>query len=101
VYDVLSLTVQQGERGLVLVQIMGRSGPGPALHSLDQFEIVDQSIPECWGVYPTPRDNGLFIGPAAWAKFGFWERFFDGDPAAELAFQTERAKIIGSSADRV
>jgi hypothetical protein len=101
IYDVLSLTVQQGEQGQVFVRLIGGNEPGPSLHSLDQFEIVDQTIPECWGIYPTPRDNGLFIGPAAWAKFGFWEKYFDGDPAAERAFQEERAKIIDGSAVKV
>jgi hypothetical protein len=96
-YDALSLVIEQGENGRIFVRILGRGEPGPTLHFLNEFEIVDSSIPSNWGVFPTPRGNGLFIGPAAWAEPGYWEKFFDGDPDAVRAFEERSSETLHSS----
>lgn len=92
-YDVLSLEVCSD--GRTLVRFVGDREKMPALRPLEQFEIVDHGIPENWTVFTKLRGGGIVFGPAAWASPGFWERFFDFDPAATQSFERERAIITG------
>jgi hypothetical protein len=90
VYVVLSLYVASDGNS---VQIMGDQGPGPGIYRLDQFELVDGSIPAIWVASKMPRGNGLSLEPAAWAPVGFWDKYFDGDPEARAVFQQVLAKL--------
>jgi len=72
---------------------MAEEGPGPAVFSLQQFEIVDGSLPANWVMSISPK-GGFTLGPEAWSKAGFWERFFDGDSDAGIAFESEMRKIL-------
>lgn len=99
VYVVLSLYLGSDGNS---VQIMGDQGPGPGVYRLDQFELVECSIPATWVAGKMPRGHGLSFEPAAWAQVGFWERYFDGDPEARAVFQQELAMLtMGEPAEPV
>lgn len=90
VYDVLSLQIESRRN---MVRIMDDHGPGPGIYRLEQFDLVDGSIPAIWVARKTHRGDGLSLEPEAWTPVGFWERYFDGDPEARAVFEQELAKL--------
>ena len=92
-YTALTLSVES--TGNVMVRFIAEGGTEPTLFPLRQFEIVDSSIPATWVVWKG-RKGGLNFGPQAWSESGFWERYFDGDPSAVAAFETERSKVLAA-----
>ena len=65
-----------------------------ALFPMDDFEIVSPIVPTSWIV--TWNKGALKFAPNAWTKAGFWERFYDGEPAEIQIFDEEVIKIIQS-----
>jgi hypothetical protein len=90
VYLVLSLYLAPHGNS---VQIMDDQGPGPGFYRLDQFDLVDGSVPAIWVASKMPGGSELSLEPAAWTPVGFWERYFDGDPEARALFKQELAKL--------
>lgn len=90
-YHVLTIWIEPGRTRLRLIG----ENPTPALFEPEMFEIVSSVIPPTW--VATSQQPGYFeLGPAAWARRGFWEEFFDGRPEAVACFEEERNKILRS-----
>ena len=61
----------------------------PGLYPVTCFDVSDPAVPPGW-VFTQQSDDGAFVlGPRSFAAPGFWERFFDGEPAALAAFAAE------------
>lgn len=85
-YLVLSVYCEHGEKPKF--QTVCDDGITPALHLSDQFQIVSDHIPTTWCArYETGSHFELL--PRAWAESEFWEKFFDGDDAANKLFKDE------------
>ena len=54
--------------------------------------MLDASTPSCWVVGPTSSQS-FNLGPQAWQGAGFWESFFDGDPAALTLYDEFRSSL--------
>lgn len=90
-YDVLSVVLDT--HGRWLLRLQSDSYPGVGLFQLDQFEIVDPRVPNCW--IATWNAQGVFeLTTRDWSVPGFWEAYFDGDPNANAAFQRDLARIL-------
>lgn len=90
IYTVLAIGVDDSG---VKFRIIGDDGQTPGLHKAIQFDLVSGDIPASWVVSYVP-EKLMELGPAAWAKAGFWEDYFDNDPAARTIFDTEVREIM-------
>jgi hypothetical protein len=77
----------------VLYRLVGENlDSSPAVFSATEFEIISNSVPANWTL--TIKNNGLMVnGPAAWREPEFWEKCYDGNPAALEIYKRE-ARII-------
>jgi len=91
VYHVLSISIEPLQTRFRLVG----EEPTPALFEPEMFEVVSAGIPSVW-VVSSSRPGCLALAPEAWSKPGFWESFFDGEPAAVACFEEYREKIVGA-----
>ena len=90
-YQVLALEIEAGRTKLRLIG----ENPTAALFGIVEFEVTSGIISPTW-VVTSQAAGQLTFQPEAWAADGFWERYFDGDPAAIAEFNAERAKIIAA-----
>jgi hypothetical protein len=58
----------------------------PALFEADLFRLVDPRLPSCW-IAVQQEGVSLQLMPASWAGDDYWERFFDGEPAARRKYE--------------
>jgi hypothetical protein len=58
-----------------------------ALFPASHFDIVEPSLSPVW-IAKRDLNGYLELAPKEWLGDDFWERFHDGDPAAEAAFRT-------------
>jgi hypothetical protein len=56
----------------------------PYLYVAGCFEVIDPSEPEFWVEEWFMGER--YASPPEWAESGFWEDFFEDDPAARQAF---------------
>lgn len=85
-YDILSILLEPG-RGAKF-RVLTADGT-PALFDAAMFVATAAAIPRNWVM--SVREGGVVsFGPESWLQPGFWERYFDGDPDAVAAFDTER-----------
>ncbi len=78
-YLVLSVTIYAHKVWYNIVNDDSQQSPGS--HDAIQFEVISHHIPSNWGI--KPGDINLFtLEPRAWSTDDFWDRCFDGDPAA-------------------
>jgi hypothetical protein len=86
------LGIHGGEPGSIRYRLMGDDQHTPAIHNAEQFDIVSSEISSGWvfQIYPSLAWS---LGPAAWAKKGFWEAYFDGDNEAKAIFDEELLAI--------
>jgi hypothetical protein len=94
VYAVLSLSFSR-EQGMQL-RLIGDEGNGVAIFKMEEFEIVNGTIPPTWITFPGPKDTIQFA-PEPWTERGFWERYYDKDPAAVRIFDGESRKILAAA----
>ena len=96
-YTVLS--IYGGRQGVpIKYRLIGdRNQNTPAMHDVTQFEIISPDIPSGW-TFKLYSDQEWSLEPAAWAKKGFWEAYFDQDKDAQEIFEkeVERIKSRGS-----
>jgi hypothetical protein len=92
-YSVLAIDCdpQQG----VLLRILGDDRFTPALFPGELFEVTDPKIPTNW-IIIRGRGGLWQLSPRAWGEPGFWEKFFDRDPAAIGVFDAERQVAEGT-----
>jgi hypothetical protein len=85
-YDVLEIVAQPGRE--VLFRLLGDDATGgPGLWDSRLFTAASTDLPSHW--VASVDGNGIIrIGPEAWQREGFWEAYFDGDPAAVRAFES-------------
>ncbi|WAS93478.1 hypothetical protein [Nannocystis punicea] len=57
---------------------------GPYLYVPSCFEVIDPSEPDFW--VEQWFEDERYASPPEWAESGFWEDFFEDDPAALQAF---------------
>ena len=91
IYHILSIEIDRGQTKLRLVG----EEPTPALFEVEMFELVSSVIPPTW-VISSPAPGCLSLEPASWARVGFWEEYFDGEPEAVATFEQERERIVMS-----
>lgn len=85
-YDVVSVLAEPA--GHVRVQIVTDDGRSLAWFDSMNFMTVDGAVPERW----TARigEGGVLeLAPTAWLAPGFWEAYYDGDPSAVDAVESE------------
>ncbi|MFE9751444.1 hypothetical protein ACFYOT_41605 [Saccharothrix saharensis] len=71
---------------------------GAMLLDSRMFVTVDTRIPANW-VCVIDERGGLRLGPATWLEPGFWESYYDGNPAAVATFDRELAVITATGPD--
>jgi hypothetical protein len=92
-YPVLSIVVEPGRGAKFRILT---SDSTPALFDAAMFATTNGRLPPNWVVRAS--ENGIVeFGPAAWLERGFWEHYFDRDPAAVATFDAEKREAIGSA----
>jgi hypothetical protein len=91
-YHVLSVHIDK--TGIVF-RLVGDDGRTPALHRIENFEIVSNIIPLSWIVEFNPSGD-LTLEPRLWRRAGFWEEYFAGKDDAVRAFASESAAAIAN-----
>jgi hypothetical protein len=90
-YPVLAIQAQPGRAPEI--RILTDDGT-PALFDARMFATTESSIPANW--IARVREGGVVdLAPESWLELGFWERYFDRDPAAVRAFETELRSVLG------
>ena len=90
VYHVMSVFVDKnGKRSFGIIN-RHLNGEWPQLgsHQAECFEIVSEVVPSNWKNWVNENSSGA--SPAAWQVPGFYEAFYDHDPAAYPIFERER-----------
>lgn len=85
-YLVLSVEATGAGASGTSYRIESEDNRTPALYEPGLFRQVDGQIPSCW-IAVQAEGLPLELMPASWAEDGFWERFFDGDPAARREYE--------------
>ncbi|WP_199493277.1 hypothetical protein [Marinitenerispora sediminis] len=67
----------------------------PGLWDAAMFTVVSGRIPDCW--IAGLRDGRVILSPEEWQRPGFWEDYFDGDPAAGAEYARLRAEVLSSA----
>lgn len=85
-YTVLSVEAAGAGVSANVYRIQSDDNATPALFEAKLFRLVDARIPSCW-IVVQQDDLPIQLMPASWAEDGYWERFFDGDPAARREYE--------------
>lgn len=94
VYHVMSIyTDKDGTRSYGVIN-RHPDGEWPQLgsHQAECFKVVSEVVPSNWCEWT--RENATGVAPAAWLAPGFFEAFYDHDPATYLIFERERNIIL-------
>ena len=92
-YEVLEIYAYPDRR--IELRLVSDEAEVPALFDSEMFITTDGSIPRTWAV--KIEEGGVMrLGPEHWLAPGFWEDFFDRDPAAVEAYEVEKAAILSS-----
>lgn len=89
-YLVLSVYAFVG-RDLML-RLIGDDTVSPILVNAKQFATTCIQMPSNWRAIIDDKGN-FQLTPEPWSKPGFWESYFNGEPAAEQLFIQELRKI--------
>lgn len=65
----------------------------PVLFETGIFVLKSNQISAMWELVMDPNGN-ISFGPSVWAEAGYWERFYDGDPAVVDGFWSLVRRII-------
>ncbi|MFG2097309.1 hypothetical protein [Streptomyces sp. NPDC048612] len=93
-YPVLEITTSADQ---VLLRIPERldtstDRDSPGLWDAVMFTVISERMPSCW---VATLDGGvLTVAPPEWQRPGFWEDYFDAEPAAVAEYDRRRAEII-------
>jgi hypothetical protein len=61
-------------------------------HQAECFEVVSEVVPSNWRTWVNEQASGA--SPAAWQASGFYEAFYDHNPATYPIFERERDVIV-------
>jgi hypothetical protein len=89
-YCVVSLLAEPG--GQVQIQIVTDDGRSLGWHHSMYFMTVDGTVPDRWTVQ-IGEGGMLELAPTAWLAPGFWEAYYDGDPSAVDAVESELRRL--------
>jgi hypothetical protein len=85
-YQVISVELRPS--GVAKLRIIADDNRTPILVDSSLFAASYEPLPVNWVC--TIREGGTVeFEPKSWAKLDFWERYFDGDPAATAVFDEE------------
>lgn len=83
-YEVLEIYAYP--EGRVELRLVSNEAGTPALFDSSLFMTVDSTLPETW-VARLEEGGILRLGPSEWMEPGFWEAYFDREPAALEAYK--------------
>ncbi len=66
--------------------------PQLGIHQEECFEIVSEVVPSTWRKWVNENASG--VSPFAWQAPGFYEAFYDHDPATYPIFERERDIVL-------
>ena len=98
VYHVMSIYVDQDGKisyGIITSHPKGE-WPQMGRYQSECFDVVSEIIPTNWREWA--RDGSSGMSPAAWQVPGFYEAFYDHDPATYPVFERERDTIFREDA---
>lgn len=83
--------------GRVQLHLLTDDGQSFGWFDADCFLTVDAAIPPNWSAR-IGEGGTLELAPQEWLAEGFWEHYYDGDPAAQESVERELAIIRGEAA---
>lgn len=96
-YIVLGLEVRAlSVENRLYLSIQSDDGPNPVLFEADQFVTVSNKIPSNW-VASLDEFGNMNIEPQKWLRPGFWDDYYNFDPAARSDFENELELILTES----
>jgi hypothetical protein len=93
-YTVLAALAEFGGRVQLLLLTDDRRSFG--WFGADCFLTVDSTIPPNWSAH-VGEGGSLELAPRSWLADGFWERYYDGGPAARESVASELTIILGEA----
>jgi hypothetical protein len=85
-YTVTSILIKNSGRNSSLQIVDNDRSLG--IFDAKYFVTVDETIPSNWVIRLRPS-GVMDLGPASWLEWGFWEAYYDDDPAAVAAVRLE------------
>jgi len=76
----------------LMLRLIGDDPNGPIFVDARQFRTTCIQMPSNWRAIIDDKGN-FQLTPEPWSKPGFWESYFNGEPAAEELFIQELRKI--------
>ena len=94
IYHVMSIFTDKNRKRRYGIINRHPEGEWPQLgsHQAECFEVVSELVPSNWREWVGEGVSG--ISPVAWQAPGFYEDFYDHDPATYPIFQRERDIIL-------
>lgn len=94
VYHVMAMHVAPDGKRFFSIVSHQPEGEWPQMgnHQAECFEVVSDVAPSNWKDWVHENSSGT--SPAAWQVPGFYEAFYDHEPAAYSIFDRERAVIL-------
>lgn len=93
-YHVMAMHVAPSGKRFFSIVSSQPDGEWPQMgnYQADCFEVVSDVLPSNWRDWFNENSSGT--SPAAWQKPGFYEAFYDHEPAAYSIFDRERTVIL-------
>jgi hypothetical protein len=91
-HEYVVLEVVAEPAGRVLFRLTCDTGE-PAVFDSRMFRSTSSILPSTWTAELAPS-GVLTLAPAEWQQDGFWEAYFNRDPAAAAAFEGASAKLL-------
>ena len=70
----------------------------PALVDAEHFDVVDGAVSTSWE-FQQGAHGTYTVGPKAWGKLGFWERWMNRDPEALASYEQFRTILVDPNLD--
>lgn len=90
------LAIEQYSSNELGFRVVSEDSGQPVLFRASLFEIDDSSLPKCWRVLAI-RAGMLNLGPPTFGDAGFWERYFDRDPATLDKYRCAKEQVMADS----
>ena len=94
IYHVMSIFIDKNERRSygIINRHPEEEWPQMGSHQAECFEVVSNTMPSNWREWKNDTSSG--VSPIAWQAPGFYEAFYDHDPATYPIFTQERDVIL-------
>ena len=87
------LSVEEHHTGVAGYRIESDRSQGPALFRAPRFKIIDPSVPSCWIAHRL-QGATVELAPPVFARAGFWEDYYNGDPRAVAEYRRIRDQLM-------